>query len=165
MTWLYLHLILNHIPIVGYFFALLVMIAALLWSKREAFFVGAWLSAISCLGAIFSYITGEEAKEFIEGFGVPELAKTALAAHEQAAALALICTMVGASAAGAALLIFQKQPLRPLHQIGWLVVLLNLPALFSTAYTGYVGARIAHQELHSTSEGLLELEDDKGTHD
>lgn len=151
MSWMHAHLILNHSPIVGIFLALLVMVGALIWSKRESFMVGCWLCLVSSLGGLFSYISGEETKELLEGFGIPELAKVAINNHEQAAAITLIMVLFAGSAAAGALLVFQKQPLRPMHKIGWLVALINAGTFASAAYTGYLGASITHQELNSNA--------------
>jgi hypothetical protein len=88
MNQTHLHLLINHLPIIGSILGGIVLAHAI-WNKSELTKIAAYnVLIISSLGAIVAYVTGEEAEETIENIaGVME---NTIKIHEDFAVYALI---------------------------------------------------------------------------
>lgn len=99
MTGTELHLLLNHLPVVGTFFGLaLALLSA--WRPREAgvLYAAALVLGLSASGGVGAYLSGEEAEEALEERGGVE--HDAIEAHEDAAPFALGFLLAAAASGG-----------------------------------------------------------------
>ena len=138
MTWTHLHLLINHLPLVGLLFGAAALIAAL-WRQStdlQAFGLGAqaFLGLMSCV--VFS--TGGPAAD-----AAADLAAQPVDDHYQAARIAMIAaTCLGTGALGALLL-----PKKPGTAPSWAVALVlvgTLACLALLGWAGYLGGLLRH---------------------
>jgi hypothetical protein len=148
MTWPHLHLVLNHLPIVGVPFVLLLLGAGLLRGSRDlvraalVFAVG--LAVL--IGPVFQ--TGEEAEEGVEHLAWVK--QPLIEAHSDKAELALAAVLV--TGAVAALGLFLSRGGRPLRRVLSLATGVGLlVSLGLLVVTGEAGGRIRHDELRGAS--------------
>jgi hypothetical protein len=143
LSWPYLHLLINHFPVVLSISALMVTILALVLGRR-----GLWLTAMAALAAAGAFIypvhfTGDEADHAL---GDPWYIHAGMIeAHDSAAGIAMwVILIAGAFAAYS----WWRSLKRPADLIpGWMRAGLLIGALASTgtvAYTAYLGGKIVH---------------------
>jgi hypothetical protein len=140
----HLHLLINHLPILGSVFALLLVIWAMARGTRELRRLALWVALIAGLSVYPAYFTGDEAHEQVEDY--PGFDHDTTHEHEEAAEFALIVMLVTAGAAGTALFLGRGTRTEP----GWArgAVLLGLVASVATVVrTGWVGGEIRHEEI------------------
>ena len=143
MSLVHLHLLLNHVPIIGMIFVAFVLAGAL-WSRNRGM-SRLGLLMLTGIGAIavIVFLTGEPAEEAVEHLaGVRE---SAIHDHEEAAEIAFI----GSSITGVAALLllawsYRRDVSRSL-QIGVLVLVVAVSGLM--ARVAYLGGQIRHSEI------------------
>jgi len=141
------HLLLNHIPVVGAFFAL-ALLGVAAWQRTTASLrlaLGALLFV--ALSAIPTYLTGEPAEEIVEE--LPAVSRKQVHEHEEAAELALIAVEVAGAVALAGLL-WTRGGRRP----KWLLpaaLVLGAVALVLLARAANLGGHIRHPEIRSVA--------------
>ena len=144
MSAVHLHLLVNHIPILGTGFCLLLLIAALV--RRSQDLMGAALVGLAVVGvaAAPTYFSGEKAETSVKP--LPEVSNVIMEEHEEAALYAaLTAGGVGALALGT-LLAFRGGRPRP----GWLTAVLVIGTVLSMAMmvrTGNLGGKVRHSEI------------------
>jgi formate hydrogenlyase subunit 3/multisubunit Na+/H+ antiporter MnhD subunit len=158
MSFVHLHLLLNHVPMIGTLFVL-VLLAVAFWKRSDAMgkLALVLLVGISLVTAIV-FLTGEPAEEAVEN--VAGVSEAVIHRHEDAANVAL----VGASLLGAfsvALLVWYRR--RPLPR--WTVgasLMAVLSASGVMAWTANLGGQIRHTEIRSSStmRGAVDGSDD-----
>jgi uncharacterized membrane protein len=145
------HLLLNHVPVLGVWFALAWMLAALI--LRNAVMVrSSWVALIVCaLAAIPVYLTGEPAEEIVEG--LPGVSKAILEQHEDIGKIAFIgMEVLGALALGALAVSWRNEKwLRPLAVT---LVLLTTLCGAVLGYTAYLGGQVRHSEIRPNASGV-----------
>lgn len=144
MNYPHLHLIINHAPILGSVFALLLVLWSMARGSREVRRLALWVALIAGLSVYPAYFTGDEAHEQVEDF--PGFDHDSAHEHEEAAELALIVLLVTAGAAAVTLFLGRGDRTEP----GWArgAVLLGLVASTATvARTAWVGGEIRHEEI------------------
>jgi len=150
MSFGYLHLVMNHIPVVG----IPVVLAFLgfgLWTRNTPAQRFSLLLLVGfALLIVPVYMTGEPAEEVVEH--LPGVAESLIHAHEEAAEVSLIITLVGGAMALVALLFPQDERRRRLASIGTLVV--ATIAFASLVYTASLGGKIRHTEFGSGADVL-----------
>jgi hypothetical protein len=139
-----LHLMLNHVPIVGFIAAYGLLLYAL-WRRsaeaRRIALAGMFLSGLIILPVL---ITGNVSEDVVEN--LPGVVKAAIGRHEDAADYAAAMSMVAGAAAFVALLLDRW---RPRHaRLGVTAVLvLALLATAALARTAHLGGQIRHPEI------------------
>lgn len=144
LSWPYVHLMLNHFPVVLSVSALAVTVLALLVRRR-----GLWLTAMGALTAagLFVYpvhFTGDKAEHALHD---PWFIRAgAIEAHDKAATITMVVILVvGAFAAYS----WWRSLKRPADLIpGWVragVVAGSLAAAGGITYTAYLGGKIIHE--------------------
>jgi uncharacterized membrane protein len=144
LSWPYVHLLINHFPVVLSISALSVTILALLLGRR-----GLWLTAMGALTAAGASIypvhfTGDEADHTLNDPWY--IHPGTIEAHDNAAGIALtVILIVGAFAAYS----WWRSLKRPADLIpGWMragVVVGALAAVGTVTYTAYLGGKIVHE--------------------
>lgn len=139
----HLHLIINHAPILGSFFALALLLASFLFTTdvlRRTALVVLIGSAIAAAAANFS---GDAAEDAIRGF--PGVRREIIHEHEEMGETSLIASAVLGVLALGALVRWRSAPI---PRGATLVVLVGTAAVTGMmAYTGLLGGRVRHTEI------------------
>lgn len=139
----HLHLLVNHIPILGGVFAVLLL--AWGWLRRDASIlrVALALFVILAAAAIAVHSTGERAVETAER--LPDVTRELIDRHESAAGKATTVFFVAGLVALAGMIGFRKRPVPP----AWFLALLVLVGAVNAvmiARAGLLGGEIRHTE-------------------
>lgn len=157
MSIVHLHLLLNHVPVVGALFAIILFAAAILLSETVSTRFALGFSAAIAVVAVAVYFTGGPAEEVVEKLaGVTE---RAIEQHEEAAELATVATSIFGALSLAALVIFGKRKMpRWVAAVGFAGAAV-LGALMG--WTANLGGQIRHTEIRSANfqQGGSESED------
>jgi len=157
MSFVHLHLLLNHVPVVGVFFVLLVLGVAL-WRRNSE--IGklalVLLVGIAAVTAVV-FLTGEPAEEAVEN--VAGVSDALIHSHEDAATAAFATIAIVATLALAPLWWYRRREL-PRWIVGAsFVAVLGVGGLM--AWTANLGGQIRHTEIRSASTaGGSEVERD-----
>ena len=139
----HLHLLVNHVPILGALFALALLLASYCYAgdvlRRSALVV----LVGTALAASASDYSGTSAKEAIRG--LPGVRRDQIRAHEEVAEKAYLgAAIVGALALGALV----RWRRTPVPRGATLVMLLGTAVVSGAmAYTGLLGGRVRHTEV------------------
>jgi uncharacterized membrane protein len=145
MSPVHLHLLFNHVPVIGTVIALCLLAFAALRGDDRIGRVSLGLLAVLAAAAVATYLTGEPAEEAVEGVaGIP---RALVERHEEAALLATIALgAMGALSAGW-LLLFRRRPLSRGVMLG--LLLLALAPAGAMAYAANLGGQIRHTEIRA----------------
>lgn len=147
MSIVHLHLLLNHIPVVGTMFALVAFAAALLFRESVSIKFALSVSAALALVAVAVYFTGGAAEEAVEKLaGVTE---SAIDKHEEAAEVTTVAMSVLGALSLAALGFFRGRPVPRWVAVSGLVGTVALTALMG--WTANLGGQIRHTEIRSAN--------------
>lgn len=141
----HLHLLLNHLPVVGTLGCVLLLALAAVRGSPELARVSLGLFVLVALAGAAAYLTGEPAEETVEhAAGVSE---ALIERHQAAALVALVLLSAVGVLSLAELLAFRR---RAVPRAALLVTLLAalLPAA-AMAYTANLGGQIRHAEIRS----------------
>lgn len=157
MSLVHIHLLLNHIPVVGIVFALIAFASALtvreIVSTRFALVFTLALAIVT--GAV--YLTGEPAEEAVEN--IAGVSETAIEAHEEAAKAATIAMSVLGALSLAALVAFRSGRMPRWVGVAGVAGTLIMSGLLG--WTANIGGQIRHSEIRSGSfQGTSGLDDD-----
>lgn len=143
MSILHLHLLLNHIPVVGALFALVLFAAALTLRDKVSSKFALGFTAALALVAVAVYFTGEPAEEAVENLvGVTE---RSIEAHEEAAQLGTIAFAVLGGLSILALIAFRAKRIPRWVTIAGLVGVTAVSGIM--AWTANLGGQIRHSEI------------------
>lgn len=144
----HLHLLLNHIPVLGVWFALAAMVVA--FAFRDVVMMrSSWVLLVFCaLITIPVYLTGEPAEDMVEK--LPGVSTQILEQHEDIGKPALIgMEILGLLALGSLAISWRNEKwVRPLGITSMLFTVLCGGVL---AYTAYLGGQVRHSEIRSTT--------------
>jgi hypothetical protein len=159
----YLHLILNHVPVLAAIFGFLILIAGIFFRSFQIRNVGLGFLVLAALTAIPVYLTGEPAEDVVEGL---QAADGFIDRHESTAEISLILSIVsGAFALGALFPIRERissNELVPVRHTfarlrGFLVLAALTASAFtsiSMAWTAKLGGEIRHTEVRTGAAGV-----------
>jgi hypothetical protein len=156
MTGLHLHLLVNHVPILGSVFALCLLLASFLWAPdvlRRAGMVT--LVVVGVAGATAKF-TGEPAERGVSG--LPGVTRSAIHEHEEMADNSFIAAgLLGLVALGA-LIRWRRSPVPRGAALGITAGTALVAGMM--AYTGLLGGRIRHTEVRpgATADDALRIE-------
>jgi hypothetical protein len=157
MNWVYIHILINHVPVILGGLAAASAIFALIFGRRMAWLYTAVTLTLAGLSAYPTSMTGEQASRIFRR-RVPS-ARQAIHDHQQAADVTL-WILLGSGVLGVIgwYRIGSDDPQAPVP--GWVKVALTVPALASlgaVAVTSELGGKIAHQpwETSFTAPPLL----------
>jgi len=147
MNPVHVHLLLNHIPVVGLWLGIVLYLIALA-RKPEWRSLSLGVFVMMAVLTIPAYLSGEPAEEAIRGLsGVSE---ATIEEHEEAARPALLAMLALGAVALAGLFRFRHAE-RWSRGYGWLVLGLALLAGGLIGRTANLGAHIRHPEIRSTA--------------
>lgn len=147
MDYTYLHLSLNHVPILGTVFGFLLLLGGVLTRSKGVTRAGLISLFLAAVLAIPVYLTGEPAEEVAER--LPGVTDAVIELHESAAAVALTLVIITGIAAAAAFAFSRSFPSRlPLFMaIGTLVLAFATGG--SMLQTANLGGQIRHTEIRA----------------
>src|SRR5574341_641459 len=146
MNWAHVHLMLNHIPVVGIGFAVLLLVVSIARRSYELNTVALVFVILVSLWAIPAYLTGEPAEEVVED--MPGISEELIEEHEEQAEIAFIIVEV---AGGLALITLIAR--RYSDKLGQRLVILTLLVLVISGgligWTANLGGKVHHEEIRS----------------
>ena len=144
MDTVHIHLLLNHVPILGVLFGSLVLLYGVLRRSEDGVRIGLATLVLAALFAIPVYLTGEGAEEAVEG--LPGVSEALIGEHEEAAEAGFIGTGVLGVLAALALVAGWRGSAR-VGPLRWTVAAGGLVAFGWLAYVGSQGGQIRHTEI------------------
>ncbi len=144
MNPVHIHLLLNHVPILGVLFGTLVLLYGLLRRRADGVRIGLATLVLAAVVAIPVYLTGEGAEEAVEG--LPGVSEALIEEHEESGEAGFIGTGVMGVLAALALVAGRRES----SQVGplrWAVAAGGLVAFGWLAYVGSQGGQIRHTEI------------------
>jgi len=151
MDLLHIHLLLNHVPVVGMIGSAALLVAALVTRSRDLAIASLIALVIVALIALPVFFTGEPAEERVEN--VAGINKAAIEQHEHAAKLALIAIEIGGALALLSLIAFALR--RRVPVVGAAATLLVcLAGAVLVARAANLGGEIRHTELGTAAAAV-----------
>jgi hypothetical protein len=146
MNWAHVHLIINHIPVIGIALLILLFIVAMVRKNKGLITVALAFIILISLATIPVYLTGEPAEEVVED--MPGISEELIEEHEEQAEIAFILVEV---AGGLALITLIAR--RYSDKLGQRLVILTLLVLIVSGgligWTANLGGKIHHEEIRS----------------
>jgi len=143
MSTVHIHLLLNHVPVIGAVIGLALLFMALARRSDELARVTFWLYAVLGAASIVVYLTGEPAEDAVENLA--GVSKAIIEQHEEAALVATITMGAAGALALLATLVFRRKAIpRPVVG-GSFVMALLITGLMG--YTANLGGQIRHTEI------------------
>lgn len=164
MSTAHVHLLLNHIPVIGVLIGFVVF-AIGVWRRNDSWTrLALGLFAAVALVAVATMLTGESAEEAVEH--LPGVSESLIESHEEAAKLAAIGAYVLGGISIVALLWIRRRPLPRTLTVMVLPIVLVVTGLM--AYTANLGGQIRHTEIRAESSGggggAEDADDESGDH-
>jgi H+/Cl- antiporter ClcA len=155
----YIHLVLNHLPLVGLLFSLSLLAVSLFFQKTSPALTTAALVCVvvSSLFLVPTFLSGEGAEEVVEH--LPRVSEGLIHDHEERAEAGLVVGLLaGAFALGTLVLRrYKPQFARPGQ---WVTLAVGAVALVVLGFVAQSGGRIAHPEAHGTVATTNQTEPD-----
>jgi len=148
---IHLHLVLNHFPILGTLFGLLLFLAGLVIRDSSLRRAGLVTLILMALLTPAVYITGESAEELLEK--MPQFPESYVEKHEEAARIALVSMLATGFLALLALL---RGGSKKLQTLTFLLAALTLALM---VLVGNYGGKIRHSEIRGDIPSYIEEED------
>ena len=147
MNLVHLHLLLNHVPVIGAVFGLILLGFALLRNSNEL--VKSALITFTVLGAVavVVYLTGEPAEDSIDQ--LPGFSKSITERHEEIALVATVLMAAFGALTLSALVVYRRRALPRGVAVIALVAAIGVTGVIG--YTANLGGQIRHTEIRSGS--------------
>jgi len=156
MSVAHLHLLLNHVPVIGVVGIVLLLAIALLRGSNEIAKLSLGLLILIGVVAVVVYLTGESAEELVEG--IPGISESILGRHEDLAKVATIATGALGLLALSALIRFRRDQLPR-----WVTGSVLVASLGVSGVMGVVantGGQIRHSEIRPGAVAAGEQDED-----
>jgi hypothetical protein len=143
----HVHLMLNHLPVIGAPLLLLLLTIGFLRESRELTMISLSLVVALALVTGLVYLTGEPAEHLVER--APWFRDTLAEAHEEQATVSLTAMMITGALAGAAL-VFRGRGRSGvwLPRVTWTALVVSSVLL---GWTAWSGGQIRHEEVRSAT--------------
>ena len=142
----HLHLVLNHIPLIGIGFVLLLLVIALVRRNREVINIALIFTVMVALFAIPVYLTGEPAEELVED--LPGVSESIMEEHEESAEISFILIEITGPIALISLIAMGYSENYG-RKLSILTLLLLIVSGGSMIWTANLGGKIHHPEIRS----------------
>jgi uncharacterized membrane protein len=137
----YLHLLSNHIPILGSLFGIFLLVVALVKPSLKTTLSAYIILLLSGLGGLVAYFTGEPAEESIEH--LKGISHKVIHIHEEMAENSLFFVFLLTAAALIGLWA-ERQEWQSAKKIELFTLVIGIIAFILFAFTGYLGGHIRH---------------------
>lgn len=149
----HLHLLTNHVPVIGAFFGALVLIIGMLRKSPPTLSAAYWIFLLSAVLGLVAYFTGEGAEHAVEN--LPGVSHDLVETHEDIGKFTLIgLILLGAISLFG--LIRVKNHYDKIKSIAMVALILSLASFGIGAYTAYTGGLIRHTEIRSGSQATTQ---------
>lgn len=156
----YLHLVLSHIPVMGVFFGIMLLITAGVMKSNELKRFALGFFIFIAIASLAVYFTGESAEESVEH--LPWVNESLIERHEQWASISVVSAgILGVLSAGG-LLITRKSGNMPAWFLSGFMVL-SIVAGGLIGRTANLGGKIRHAEIGPDSQ-VTAINDLKSNH-
>jgi len=155
MDLLHLHLVLNHVPVIGAVIGVGLLVVALLRRSSDLGKTALGLFAILAATSVVVFVSGEPAEELVEK--LPGFSEALTERHEDVARVAMIAMIIVGVFSVVGLLTFWKRALA--RWVTPVALALSLVATGIMGYTANLGGQIRHSEIRSTSAAVSATED------
>lgn len=147
MSLVHLHLMLNHIPVVGALFLVVLFTAGLVRGNATLVRTALWSCVALAVIAIVTFLTGEPAEEAVEG--IAGISEAAIERHEEVALVATVLLGAGGALSAAALWLAHRRATMP-RWIAAAGLVGSLAIAGAMGVTANLGGRIRHLEIGAT---------------
>lgn len=145
MNGAHLHIMVNHLPVIGTLIAVAILAFALLLDHPVLTRTGLWMLVGLGVAGIAVYLTGEPAEEVLES--LPGFQEAMVERHERAATVATtLLAVVGAGALGWLFVSRRRIPWEHRRTAGYALLAALVPAA-AMGYAAFLGGQIAHEEI------------------
>ena len=146
MDTVHLHLLLNHVPVLGTLFGTVLLLVAVGRGSRELVVASLVVFVVSAAAAVPVYLTGEPAEERVEH--IAGVSEDVIERHEEAAAVGFAAAVaLGAVSVVGLVLAARKKPVaRALIAVPLLLAVVTGGLL---AWTANLGGQIRHTEIQA----------------
>jgi hypothetical protein len=148
------HLMLNHVPVLGVIFATVLVAAAVWRHSHELLRAGLVGLVLTALVAVPVFFSGEPAEESIEK--QPGVTERAIESHEDFARLAFLGLEVLGVVAAIGLVRYRRRPVP--RAFGALALGLMMVGSLALTWTAHLGGQIRHSELRSSTAAVQNAE-------
>ncbi len=143
MNWAHIHLMINHFPVIGMIFAVLLLVYALMKKSEELTKAALGAFVLIALMTIPVYLTGEAAEDIVKKLS--DVTETLIGRHEEAASVALTLMMVAGISSLAGLFLCRSRPLPK-----WFTFVILVLAFVTSSVMGLtanLGGQVRHTEI------------------
>lgn len=148
MNGAHVHLLLNHVPVLGSLFAFCILLYGIIIKTDSVIKVALILMVGVALVGIPAFLTGDEAKHVIDP--VSTVNKNAMDVHEEIAEIAFWVLMISGAFALGTLIAMRSVKINSMPLV-WLNLLILLLVVVLMARTAWSGGEIRHNEIHFKS--------------
>jgi len=158
MSWAYLHLLVNHFPIVGFVIGTLLLFSGLLFQNQGVKISGLGTILFAGFMAVLAYLTGSPAEEAVTG--ISDFAKSHISWHENVASVVMYVIIPAVLLAAVTLYSIWKKE----KSVRFLIIftlVLSLVGSIAMMYVGHTGGQFRHNELRQDTADpyLIEHQD------
>lgn len=146
MNWAYIHVVLNHFPIVGVIIGTLILVTGIIFKNEGIKISGLGTIIFAALMAVIVDFTGDPAKDAVSG--TSQAVSLLINKHEDIASVSLFLIVPAGLLAGLTLYSILKKE----KSVKFLIIITLVLSLLSCAALGYVGrtgGQIMHNEFRS----------------
>lgn len=151
MNQAHLHLVLNHLPILGVLFGFLILLAGFFLRQEAVKRTGLGLFIFAALAAIPAFLTGEGAEEVVEG--LPGVGENLIERHEDLANF-FLWTVIGLGVLALATFYASLKAWNASSTMFMLTLVVGLGTMVLAQQVGTSGGEIRHTEIRSAADGL-----------
>lgn len=141
----HLHLLLNHIPVIGTAITIFVLLIGIIKKSDDVKKVSILILILTALITIPVYVSGTNAEEMIEG-NYEDVDETFIDQHEDFALYSFIAMDIAGAVALLAMFLFRKPRVLP-DSFAYIMVIILCIVFGMMAYTANLGGRIHHPEI------------------
>lgn len=147
----HIHLLANHIPVIGSMLAVFVLIFGMYTANSNTKNAAYFLFVIAAVGGVITYLTGEGAEETVES--IAGISEQSVETHEDLGLYSLVSLIILGLASLASLIAGFKNSVlsKPLAYITLFIALITFGI---AAYTANSGGKIRHPEISGTPVNL-----------
>jgi len=145
----HVHLMLNHVPVLGVMFGLAVGAIGFVLRSKPVIRVGLGMLVASAVVAVPVYLTGDTAEELVEG--LPGVSEAVAHQHESAASVSIVLIAISGLLALVTLLFVRTRTISLASYLTFCTLLVTLFAAGSLAWTANLGGQIRHTEIRGTT--------------
>ncbi len=145
MNGAHLHLLVNHLPVIGSIFAILLLVWSLARKNTDIARAALGLFVIAAITGLAAYFTGEPAEHMAEE--IAGVSESAIHTHEESAELATVLLGGYGVFALGALIYLRKRAIEFPRKFMTLALLLSFVPAGAMGWTANQGGRIRHPEI------------------